>query len=636
MTDPELHGTGYTPLGRSLFYARMYYENLVQPTDPKGSCRQNVVILVTDGAETCDETTAPNNTFVTTSTMTPPTDLCTGGGNYNPFHPVAQACLLRKAGIKVYVMTDTTTGAANDTIAAAGGTGTAVRVSLTDANAAETAIVSIIASTVPPAEVCNGRDDNCNGLIDEGVSNMCTVAMPNSPTDPDNLLGTAARHCAVESCNCIDDDCDGQVDEGFPLNACGQPCGCAVPTELCDGLDNDCDGDIDEGFMVGASCTGTGVGICRRDGILACNADGTGTFCDTPTVTPQTEVCNGLDDDCDGHDRRGDAARRRRQVRQRPRHLPVRDLRLQHGPPGLQRDRDAAWSRPATASTTTATASSTTAPSRRRARCCLCPGLTQAQIDAPGGTCKAGRLICRGMMGFVCEGCTAPTPEVCDGKDNNCDGMIDTQAMCPSGFGCRDGQCILQCVGGEMPCPPGYKCVNAVLRPAALPGRHLSGGRALRRDQRHVRRPLLGRHLHPARRRASPAAASTATIRSWPARRRRSASRGAARPTRAWASTAPAVSTATTAPARTSASPASAAIRSAAWRACASLTRAGTCPAPSRSSAIPLTAKCETDRCAATQCGAGMACVPQTNTCKPDPCKTIVCPSDCWTLQGDG
>ena len=28
-----------------------------------------------------------------------------------------------------------------------------------------------------------------------------------------------------------------------------------------------------------------------------------------------------------------------------------------------------------------------------------------------------------------------------------------------------------------------------------------------------------------------------------------------------------------------------------------------------------------------------MACVPQTNTCKPDPCKTIVCPSDCWTCK---
>jgi hypothetical protein len=292
----------------------MYYENLVQPTDPKGSCRQNVVILVTDGAETCDETTAPNNTFVTTSTMTPPTDLCTGGGNYNPFHPVAQACLLRKAGIKVYVITDTTTGAANDTIAAAGGTGTALRVTLNDANAAKTAIVGIIASTVPPVEVCNGLDDNCNGQIDEGISNACRlctagnaiaactgfVIAPDNMSDPDNQKGTGARHCAVEACNCQDDNCNGQVDEGLPPNACGQPCGCAVPTELCDGLDNDCDGDIDEGFMVGASCTNNGVGICRRGGILACRPDKMGTFCDAPTVPPQTEVCNGLDDNCNG------------------------------------------------------------------------------------------------------------------------------------------------------------------------------------------------------------------------------------------------------------------------------------------------------------------------------------------------
>ena len=28
-----------------------------------------------------------------------------------------------------------------------------------------------------------------------------------------------------------------------------------------------------------------------------------------------------------------------------------------------------------------------------------------------------------------------------------------------------------------------------------------------------------------------------------------------------------------------------------------------------------------------------MACVPQTNICKADPCKTIVCPVDCWTCR---
>src|SRR5204863_6211457 len=258
-------------------------------------------------------------------TMVDP-NTCATTGTYSTFHPVVQACLAHHSavipkGVLVYILTDNGLTAGEKTtanaMAAAGGTGTAIFVTLTDTAAVKQALVDIIAKNVPPAETCNGVDDNCDGQIDEGVSNACrmcttgsgiaacgsfTIA-PDSKTDPYNVAAQnwqPARHCAIEACNCQDDNCNGQIDEGLPPNACGQPCGCAVPTELCDGLDNNCNGDIDEGFMVGASCFNNGVGACRRGGLLACRPDKTGTFCDAPTVTPQPEVCNGIDDNCNG------------------------------------------------------------------------------------------------------------------------------------------------------------------------------------------------------------------------------------------------------------------------------------------------------------------------------------------------
>ena len=185
--------------------------------------------------------------------------------------------------------------------------------------------------------------------------------------------GGAARHCAVESCNCLDDNCNGQVDEGLPPNACGGACGCAVPTEICDGLDNDCDGDIDEGFNVGAVVLRQ-----RRRHLPARRHPGlqgrrSGTFCDAPTVMPQTEVCNGLDDNCNGQIDEGT--------------LPGVGEKCGNGLGTCQSGTFVCSMgqlvcnatgmpspRPATASTTTATASSTTEPSRRRARPVCAPG----------------------------------------------------------------------------------------------------------------------------------------------------------------------------------------------------------------------------------------------------------------------
>ena len=76
--------------------------------------------------------------------------------------------------------------------------------------------------------------------------------------------------------------------------------GCTNPTqEICDGFDNNCNGSVDEGFDVGVACT-VGVGACQASGTKTCTADHTGTVCSATAGTPSTEVCDGIDNNCDG------------------------------------------------------------------------------------------------------------------------------------------------------------------------------------------------------------------------------------------------------------------------------------------------------------------------------------------------
>ena len=176
----------------------------------------------------------------------------------------------------------------------------------------------------PEPEVCDGADNDCDGEADDGNPG----GGPRCDTGQLGLCATGFLAClggvvrcdpkyqpSEEVCNGRDDDCNGVVDDRGPcgtglLGACGQGTWACdngvfvclpdvVPgPEVCNWLDDDCDGEVDEGDPGGGGACDTGLdGDCGA-GVRTCR-DG-GLVCDG-IVLPAEEVCNGQDDDCDGH-----------------------------------------------------------------------------------------------------------------------------------------------------------------------------------------------------------------------------------------------------------------------------------------------------------------------------------------------
>jgi alpha-tubulin suppressor-like RCC1 family protein len=135
------------------------------------------------------------------------------------------------------------------------------------------------------AEMCNGRDDDCNGRADFRIGS--------DDYEDDDADGVVDLACGAP----FGEDCDDRN----PATGPGSP-------EICDGRDNDCDMDVDEGATsavfyrdedmdgYGSSIGGTIVGCSVMPGYVALGGD-----CDDrdPGQRPgATEVCNGEDDDC--------------------------------------------------------------------------------------------------------------------------------------------------------------------------------------------------------------------------------------------------------------------------------------------------------------------------------------------------
>src|SRR5205814_2534132 len=73
--------------------------------------------------------------------------------------------------------------------------------------------------------------------------------------------------------------------------------------------------------------------------------------------------------------------------------------------------------------------------------------------------CIAGKTICKNGVPF-CQGAVGPSSEACNCKDDDCNSIVDDNALCPPGTTCVNCGCYPHCGGGEFPCQAGFDCLD--------------------------------------------------------------------------------------------------------------------------------------------------------------------------------